>query len=185
MFASRKAITLLCLGIMVFPTLAMAAPVSIAQDSSEEVGWWVDTTVDRNGNGIGDMIEVHKDSPLFLDEDNTLPLIVDFDHTPGAAEVALLEREIEFQHQWTLEGIDELNNQFSKSNLKFLNRVDITENVIEGLNKLSEYRENHIQKSVPFLIRSLFKTYAGIKGTEIYNSFITGKMIYSFALLKK
>ena len=108
MFASRKAITLLCLGIMVFPTLAMAAPVSIAQDSSEEVGWWVDTTVDRNGNGIGDMIEVHKDSPLFLDEDNTLPLIIDFDHTPGDAEVALLEREIEFQHQWTLEGIDAL-----------------------------------------------------------------------------
>ena len=85
----------------------------------------------------------------------------------------------------TLEGIDELNEQFSKSNLKFLNRVDITENVIEGLNKLSEYREGHIQKSVPVLIRSLFKTYAGIKGTEIYNSFITGKMIYSFALLKK
>ena len=108
MFASRKAITLLCLGIMVLPTLAMAAPVSISTDSSEEVGWWVDTTVDRNGNGIGDMIEVHKDSPLFLDEDNTLPLIVDFDHTPGAAEVALLEREIEFQHQWTLEGIDAL-----------------------------------------------------------------------------
>ena len=108
MFASRKAITLLCLGIMVLPTLAMAAPVPISTDSSEEVGWWVDTTVDRNGNGIGDMIEVHKDSPLFLDEDNTLPLIVDFDHTPGAAEVALLEREIEFQHQWTLEGIDAL-----------------------------------------------------------------------------
>ena len=108
MFASRKAITLLCLGIMVLPTLAMATPVSITPDSSEEVGWWVDTTVDRNGNGIGDMIEVHKDSPLFLDEDNTLPLIVDFDHTPGAAEVALLEREIEFQHQWTLEGIDAL-----------------------------------------------------------------------------
>ena len=84
-----------------------------------------------------------------------------------------------------LEGIDELNEQFSKSKLKFLNRVDITENVIEGLNKLSEYRESHIQKSVPFLIRSLFKTYAGIKGTEIYNSFITGKMIYFFALLKK
>ena len=108
MFTSRKAITLLCLGIMVLPTLAMAAPVSISSESPEEIGWWVDTTVDRNGNGIGDMIEVHKDSPLFLDEANTLPLIIDFDHTPGADEVALLEREIEFQHQWTLEGIDAL-----------------------------------------------------------------------------
>ena len=108
MFATRKAITLLCLGIMVLPTLAMAAPVSISSESSEEVGWWVDTTVDRNGNGIGDMIEVHKDSPYFLDEDNTLPLIIDFDHTPGEAEISLLEREIDFQHQWTLEGIDAL-----------------------------------------------------------------------------
>lgn len=108
MFATRKAITLLCLGIMVLPTLAMAAPVSISSESSEEVGWWVDTTVDRNGNGIGDMIEVHKDSPYFLDEDNTLPLIIDFDHTPGEVEIALLEREIDFQHQWTLEGIDAL-----------------------------------------------------------------------------
>jgi len=93
---------------MVLPTLAMAVPVTAQQEDVEEIGWWIDTTVDRNGNGIGDMIEVHKDSPLFLDEANTLPLIIDFDHTPGAEEIALLEREIDFQHQWTLEGIDAL-----------------------------------------------------------------------------
>ena len=108
MFASRKAITLLCLSIMVLPTLAMAVPVSVEQEIVEQQDWWMETTLDRNGNGIGDMIEVHKDSPLFLDEDNTLPLIIDFDHTPGADEIALLEREIDFQHQWTLEGIDAL-----------------------------------------------------------------------------
>ena len=93
---------------MILPTLAMAVPVPPQQDNVEQEGWWVETTVDRNGNGIGDMIEVHKDSPLFLDEANTLPLIIDFDHTPGAEEIALLEREIDFQHQWTLEGIDAL-----------------------------------------------------------------------------
>ena len=108
MFASRKAITLLCLSIMVLPTLAMAMPVPAEQESVEKQHWWIETTLDRNGNGIGDMIEVHKDSPLFLDEANTLPLIIDFDHTPGADEIALLEREIDFQHQWTLEGIDAL-----------------------------------------------------------------------------
>ena len=84
----------------------MAVPVSHTPSQSGEVGWWVNTTVDRNGNGIGDMIELHVDNPLFLDEDNTLPLIVDFGYTPGPDEVALLEREVEFQHQWTLEGID-------------------------------------------------------------------------------
>ncbi len=108
MFASRKAITLLCLSIMVLPTLAMAVPAPAEQESVEKQDWWIETTLDRNGNGIGDMIEVHKDSPLFLDEANTLPLIIDFDHTPGADEIALLEREIDFQHQWTLEGIDAL-----------------------------------------------------------------------------
>ena len=91
---------------MVLPTLAMAVPVSHTPSQSGEVGWWVNTTVDRNGNGIGDMIEKHVDNPLFLDEDNTLPLIVDFGYTPGPDEVALLEREVDFQHQWTLEGID-------------------------------------------------------------------------------
>jgi len=111
MFATRKAITLLCLSIMVLPTLAMAVPVSSQQDSGDEDGWWVETTVDRNGNGIGDMIEVHIDSPHFLDEMNTLPLIIDFDHTPGADEIAMLEREIEFQHQWTLKGIDALTGR--------------------------------------------------------------------------
>ena len=85
----------------------------------------------------------------------------------------------------TLEGIEDLNEQFSKSDLQFINRTDITDNVIRGLDGLSDYREGHIKESVPLLIRGLFKTYAGIKGTEIYNSFVAGKMIYICAVLKK
>ena len=108
MSATRKAITFLCLSIMVLPTLAMAVPVSETTEQPAEEGWWVDTTVDRNGNGIGDMIEVHKDSPYFLDEQNTLPLIIDFDHTPGTEEIAMLEREVGYTHEWTLDRIDAL-----------------------------------------------------------------------------
>lgn len=100
--------SMFCLTILVLPMLAIAAPVSSIQEKDDSEGWWVNTTVDKNGNGIGDMVELHKDNPIFLDEDNTLPLIIDFDHTPGAEEVALLEREVDFQHQWTLEGIDAL-----------------------------------------------------------------------------
>ena len=61
----------------VLPTVLATVPVESSQDSGEE-GWWVETTVDRDGNGIGDMIEVHQKNPLFLDEDKTLPLIIDF-----------------------------------------------------------------------------------------------------------
>ena len=73
----------------------------------------------------------------------------------------------------------------SSSDLKFLNRIDITDNIIQGLDKLSEYREDHIDKSVSIFIRKLFKTYAGIKGTDIYNSFSNGSMTYVCAILKK
>jgi|TARA_B110000902_G_scaffold259881_1_gene331910 hypothetical protein len=104
----RTILSMLCLSLLLFPALAMAVPVVAEPSNDDSEGWWVETTVDRDGNGIGDMIEFHKDNPLFLDEDGTLPLIVDFDHTPDAQDVALLEREIEFQHQWTLEGIDAL-----------------------------------------------------------------------------
>lgn len=105
----QTTLTLLCLSLFLFPAVALAVPVE-ADPTGEPVedGWWMNTTVDRDGNGIGDMVERHKDNPLFLDEDGTLPLIIDFDHTPGDADVALLEREIDFQHQWTLEGIDAL-----------------------------------------------------------------------------
>lgn len=102
----RRLLTVMCLALMITPLLASAMPVHATTTSSSEEGWWVDTTVDRNKNGIGDMIEVYHDHPLFLDEDNTLPLIIDFDHTPTERDIAMLEREVGFVHQWTLKHID-------------------------------------------------------------------------------
>jgi hypothetical protein len=54
------------------------------------------------------MIEIHQKNPYFLDADKTLPLIVDFDHTPGQEEISMLTTQVNFKHQWTLEGIDAL-----------------------------------------------------------------------------
>ena len=85
----------------------------------------------------------------------------------------------------TKSSIEELYDQFSSSDLQFINRVDITENIISGLDNLSSYREKHIDESVPLIFRKIFKTYAGIKGTEIYNAFSSGSMTYVCAILKK
>ena len=105
----QTTLTLLCLSLFLFPAVAMAMPVEVeTSNEPDEQGWWVETTVDCDGNGIGDMVELHKDNPIFLNEDGTLPLIVDFDHTPGAEEIALLEREVGYEHQWTLKHIDAL-----------------------------------------------------------------------------
>ena len=105
----QATLSLLCLSLFLFPAMAMAMPVEVESSQEEDSeGWWVETTVDRDGNGIGDMVEVHKDNPIFLDEDGTLPLIVDFDHTPDEADIAMLEREVGYEHQWTLKHIDAL-----------------------------------------------------------------------------
>jgi hypothetical protein len=90
------------------PTVLGTVSVENSATEPQEEGWWVETTVDRDGNGIGDMIEVHQKNPYFLDADKTLPLIVDFDHTPGEEEISMLTNQVNFQHQWTLEGIDAL-----------------------------------------------------------------------------
>ena len=100
-------LTILCLGMFVLPTVLATVPIESSSDSKEE-GWWVETTVDRDGNGIGDMIEVHQKNPLFLDDEKTLPLIIDFSFTPGEAEIQMLEQSVEYRHQWTLKGIDAL-----------------------------------------------------------------------------
>ena len=106
--SNRSLISMFCLLILVLPMFALATPATADHLEDNRDGWWVNTTVDRNGNGIGDMVELHKDNPIFLDEDNTLPLIIDFDHTPSEVEVAMLEKEVGYQHQWILEGIDAL-----------------------------------------------------------------------------
>ncbi len=101
----KRMLTVVCFLLMVLPLVSMAMPVGHSEEPEQE-GWWVNTTVDRDGNGIGDMVEKFHDHPLFLDEDNTLPIIVDFDHTPSEEDIAMLEREVGYAHEWTLHLID-------------------------------------------------------------------------------
>ena len=48
--------------IMLMPSLGTIIPVNSEKSDVQEEPWWVDTTVDRNKNGIGDMIEKHIDN---------------------------------------------------------------------------------------------------------------------------
>ena len=105
---ARSTLILACMTMFLLPTVLATLSVEDTASEPQEEGWWVDTTVDRDGNGIGDMIEVHQKNPYFLDAEKTLPLIIDFDHTPGDEEIQMLAEQVNFQHQWTLEGIDAL-----------------------------------------------------------------------------
>ena len=109
MSALRRSFCLFGLLILVAPLVVATVPVSVdINDENEPQGWWTETTVDRNQNKIGDMVELHMDNPIFLDEENTLPLIIDFHFTPGQKEIEMLKRNVEYQHEFILHGIDAL-----------------------------------------------------------------------------
>tara|TARA_B100000609_G_scaffold41529_1_gene31794 strand:+ start:36 stop:1979 length:1944 start_codon:yes stop_codon:yes gene_type:complete len=93
---------MLCFCLMMTPVLAVAMPVHSTDGAPAEENWWERTNMDRNNNKIADMVEKYHDHELFLDEANTLPLIVDFDHEPTEQDVAMLEREVGYVHEWDL-----------------------------------------------------------------------------------
>ncbi len=97
------------LAILLAPLAVATVPISSpVNDGDEPIGWWTETTVDRNNNQIGDMVELHIDNPIFLDDENTLPLIIDFHYTPGQSDIDMLERNVDYEHQFILHGIDAL-----------------------------------------------------------------------------
>tara|TARA_B100000282_G_scaffold76366_1_gene52638 strand:+ start:1215 stop:3155 length:1941 start_codon:yes stop_codon:yes gene_type:complete len=105
----KRCFGLFGLFMLVAPLIIATVPVSADyEDNSEPVGWWTETTVDRNHNKIGDMVELHMDNPIFLDDENTLPLIIDYHYTPGEEEIDVLERTVDYEHQFILHGIDAL-----------------------------------------------------------------------------
>ncbi len=103
---NRPVTSLMLVSVFVLPVMLAFVPVS-AEETVED-GWWVETTVDRNGNGIGDMVEKYYNHPFFLDENNTLPVIVDYDHTPTKYDIELLTKSVDFELEWELHLIDAL-----------------------------------------------------------------------------
>jgi len=93
---------------MAFPALVAGVNITtVPLEHNEDIQpWWETTSMDRNRNGIADMVELHKNNPIFLNDEGMLPLIIDFDHTPDEDDIALLEREVGYQHQWLLNHID-------------------------------------------------------------------------------
>ena len=78
-----------------------------------------------------------------------------------------------------------ISNQFQNSGLEIVQEKDITKNIIIALDKMSKKRKSAIQEKVPFPIRKIFESYAGVKGSKIHNSFINGNLLYLSAALKK
>ena len=104
----RAILAIAAIGLFLLPMLAAATPVPVG--TNEDVPWWEDTLMDKDKDGIQDniwiAIEVFSDE--FIDEDDRIGVIVDFDHLPTFEDQQLLENKVDFVHQHTFHLIDSI-----------------------------------------------------------------------------
>ena len=104
-----KTVSLTFFLMLLLPTIATGVPASELGRENER-HWWLDTSMDSDGDFIHDAIWIaaKNNHHEYLDEDGLISVIVDFDHTPTEEDQAMLEREVEFQthfRYWLIDSI--------------------------------------------------------------------------------
>ncbi len=79
--------------------------------------------------------------------------------------------------------VDQLLSQLGRTGLQIVKHEDITENVAYALEADQQRRIDVVRSTAPFLLRGLFKSFAGTPGTVVPNSLASGRIVYlSFVL---
>jgi len=81
--------------------------------------------------------------------------------------------------------IPELELALSRPKLRLVQCQNITENVIQALDKIQEHKINLIREYTPKRIQPVFKDFAGVRDSKIYNAFKNGKVVYLAKYTKK
>ena len=94
---------------LLLPTIATGIPASDLE-SEDERYWWLNTSMDSDGDFIHDAIWIAAENNhhQYLDEDGLISVIVDFDHTPTEEDQVMLESEVDFQthfRYWLIDSI--------------------------------------------------------------------------------
>ena len=117
-----RAAAIVVLAIVSFTPLSSS---SFGIEEGQESPWWESTSMDRDGDKIHDAIWLAIDSELYgwVDEHNTISVIVDFDHTPDFNDQDMLEREVDFQTQFRYHLIDSIAGRIGVENLVEASRL--------------------------------------------------------------
>ena len=110
------------LAILAFAPLSSS---SIGTGEYQESPWWESTSMDRDGDKIHDAIWSAIGSELYdwVDGENTISVIVDFDHTPTSQDQEMLEREVDFQTQFRYHLIDSIAGRIGVEDLVAASRL--------------------------------------------------------------
>jgi len=108
----RRITAVMILGLLVVPLIASSATLEEddRKESEQELNWWENTNMDINKDRIHDAIWMAPESSHYdyLDENNRISVIVDFDHTPTLEDERMLERHVSFEVQfryWLIDSI--------------------------------------------------------------------------------
>ena len=108
----RRITAVMILGLLVVPLIASSASLEKddRKESEQELNWWENTNMDTNKDRIHDAIWMAPESSHYdyLDENNRISVIVDFDHTPTIEDERMLEQHVSFEVQfryWLIDSI--------------------------------------------------------------------------------
>ena len=83
------------------------------------------------------------------------------------------------------ERMQAVRKSFDATEFVILKNVDITLEVLAALDEISDDKQSRIGKGTGRIIRRSFETFAGVRGTPVYNSFQKGDLRYYRYLLRK
>ena len=111
--------------VLVIVSFTPLSSSSFGIEEGQESPWWESTSMDRDGDKIHDAIWLAIGSELYdwVDEHNTISVIVDFDHTPDFNDQAMLEREVDFQTQFRYHLIDSIAGRIGVEDLVEASRL--------------------------------------------------------------
>ncbi len=85
----------------------------------------------------------------------------------------------------TTEGNELLRNQFKEAGLNIIEEENIVKNTLKALDLDYERRFNLVSSKTPRYLKNLGKEWSSLKGTQRYESFVDGSLIYLRYMLKK
>jgi ubiquinone/menaquinone biosynthesis C-methylase UbiE len=83
-------------------------------------------------------------------------------------------------YQWT-----EVKRLLQDARFKILKETDITNNVLDALEKDSERRERLVKIYAPKVLRNSILNFTGAKGTATYEHFLAREFVYRSFILQK
>ena len=78
-----------------------------------------------------------------------------------------------------------LPSLFESKGFEIMESTDVVQEVIKALDEINESKMKAIEENVPKSVRRSFETFAGVKGTPVYEGFVNGSMAYHRHLMHK